>query len=269
METLQSFILGIIQGITEFLPISSTAHLILFPWLFNFEDKGLPFNIALHFGSLFAIIFYFKADLKEIIKGFSESLISGSFTQSEQGKLGLYLIIATIPAVIAAVLFENYVSGILRNPIYIAFFLFIFAILLYVSEKSTKREKSISEMGIIDCLFFGFSQAFAIIPGVSRSGVTITGGLFRNYKRDEAAKFSFLLGIPLIIGAAIFELRHLKFESLTSLSFVVGVLTSFISAFLVIKFFLKYLKTKSFTPFVVYRILLSILIVFVDLYFKS
>lgn len=269
METLQSFILGIVQGITEFLPISSTAHLVLIPWLFNWQDQGLPFNVALHFGSLFATIFYFRDDLSNIKDGFISSLKKRSFKDSEDGKLGLYLLIGTIPVVIFALLFEKYAAGILRKPLCIAAFLFVFGILLYISEKSTRREKSISDLNITDCLFFGVAQAFAIIPGVSRAGVTITGGLFRNYKRDEAAKFSFLLGIPLIIGATIFELRHIEPGSMLSVSFIVGVLTSFVSAFLVIKFLLRYLKTKTFKPFVLYRILLSIFIFAFYFYIKN
>ncbi len=268
METLQSFILGIVQGITEFLPISSTAHLVLVPWFFNWQDQGLPFNVALHFGSLFATIFYFRSELKNITIGFFSAISNRSFKDSEDGKLGLFLIIGTIPVVIFAILFESYAAGILRDPTCIAIFLFVFGVLLYISEKSTKREKSISDLNITDCLFFGFAQAFAIIPGVSRAGVTITGGLFRNYKRDEAAKFSFLLGIPLIIGATIFELRYIEPGSILSVSFIVGVLTSFVSAFLVIKFLLRYLKTNTFKPFVLYRILLSIFIFAFYFYFR-
>lgn len=269
MEILQSFILGIVQGITEFLPISSTAHLILVPWLLDWQDKGLPFNVALHFGSLFAIIFYFRREVADITTGFIKCVLSGKFEESGDGKLGFLLLVATVPAAVFAVLFEKYAAGMLRNPLFVAMFLSGFGILLYIAEKTTKREKSISQLNIVDSLFFGVAQAFAIIPGVSRSGVTITGGLFRNYKRDEAAKFSFLLGIPLIIGAAAFELRNIRIESLMSMYFLIGVFTSFVSAFLVIKYFLRYLKTNTFTPFVIYRILLSMVILYLNFYIKN
>lgn len=269
MDIIQSFILGIVQGITEFLPISSTAHLIIVPWLFDWYDKGLPFNVALHFGSLFAIIYYFRKEVADITKGFFKCIVSGSFEDSDDGKLALYLIVATVPASISGLVFEKYAIGVLREPVYVASCLFLFGILLFISERSTKREKSIYQLNIADSLVFGFAQAFAVMPGVSRSGVTITGGLFRNYKRDEAAKFSFLMGVPLIAGATVYELRLVELDSLLSPYFVAGVISSFLSAFFVIKYFLRYLRTNTFTPFVIYRVILSMLIFILGFYIRS
>ena len=263
MEILRSFILGIIQGITEFVPISSTAHLIIVPWLFSWEDQGLAYSVALHFGSLFAILFYFRTDILRIISGLFNCINCRSLKVSSDGRVGFYLAVATVPVVIVGIFLEGYVSGVFRNPKFVGIFLFLFAILLYLSEKKTKREKSINQMNFVDSLFFGIAQSFAIFPGVSRAGVTITGGLFRNYKREEAAKFSFLLGIPAITSATIFELGQIDYNSVVTYSFLVGVLASFVSAFFVIKFLLNYLKTKTFTPFVIYRILLSIYILVV------
>ncbi|NIP29394.1 MAG: undecaprenyl-diphosphatase UppP [Candidatus Dadabacteria bacterium] len=268
MEILRSLILGIVQGITEFLPISSTAHLIIVPWLFSWEDKGLVYSVALHFGSLFAVLFYFRKDLHNIVNGFFECVSNRSFKNSVHGKTGLYLIIGTIPALIFGFLFEGYASGMFRDPVYVAILLFVFGLLLYFSENRSKKEKGMDDINLVDCLFFGVAQSIAIFPGVSRAGVTITGGLLRNYKRDEAAKFSFLLGIPTIIGAIILEFRHIEYGLIITPSFFVGVIGSFVSAFLVIKFLLLYLKTGTFTPFIIYRILISVFIIILVFVYK-
>lgn len=264
MDFIQSLILGIIQGITEFLPISSTAHLVITPWLFLWKDGGLPFNIALHAGSLLAIISYFRNEWLKIIKNFFKCVIQGSFENNHDAKLGIFLIVGTIPAIISGILFEKYASGILRNPEYIAFSLALFAIFLFISDRKSSNQKEIIDLNYIDCLFFGIAQAFAIIPGVSRSGVTITGGLLRNFKRDEAAKFSFLLGAPLIFAATIFESRHLELSSVLSPPFLGGVIASAITAFIVIKYLLRFLKTQNYTIFVVYRLVLAAVIILVS-----
>ena len=194
MEIAQSIILGLIQGITEFLPVSSTAHLFLIPWLFSWQDQGLPFTVALHVGSLFAILYCFREELVLIMRDFFCGLRSFSFEGRQDGKTGVYLIIATLPAVVTGFLFESYASGVLRDPLAVAAFLLGFGALLYISDRKTAASKTLRDMNLADALFFGVAQAFAILPGASRAGVTITGGLFRNYRREEAARFSFLLG---------------------------------------------------------------------------
>ena len=263
MDFVHSVILGIIQGITEFLPISSTAHLVITPWLFSWQDQGLPFNIALHAGSLIAIISYFKNEWIKIGNNFFKCLSQGSFADNKDGKLGIFLIVGTIPGIISGIVFEKYASGILRDPIYIAASLAVFAIFLFISDRRSKNQKGIYDLNFVDCLYFGTAQAFAIIPGVSRSGVTITGGLLRNFKRDEAAKFSFLLGAPLIFAATIYESRHLDFSSILSPSFFGGVAASAITAFIVIKYLLKFLRTQNYTIFVIYRLILAVFIILI------
>lgn len=265
MDLLQSLILGAIQGITEFFPVSSTAHLVLLPWFFSWTDQGLPFNVALHMGSLLAIIYYFWRDWILIIREFIESVKSGSFEGRPNGKTGLYLIIATIPGALAGILFEQYAAGILRHPLAIAFTLSFFGVLLYFSDRTSKKNREVREMNFYDCIIIGLSQAFAIIPGVSRSGVTITGAMFRNLNRQEAAKFSFLLGAPLIAGAGVFEARHLEYSAVMSVPFIAGVLASAVFAFLAIKFLLKFVKKSSYTVFVIYRLGLAVLIAFLYL----
>ncbi len=266
MDLLQSIILGAVQGITEFLPISSTAHLVLVPWFFSWKDQGLPFNVALHVGSLVAIIFVFWRDWVHIIGEFVRSVFKGSFDGRPNGRIGLYLIIATVPGGLAGFLFEEQAVGVLRNPLSIAFFLSAFAILLYLSDRFSKKRKSVTDMNIADCLIIGLSQALAIIPGVSRSGVTITGAMMRGFKRDEAAKFSFLMAAPLIAGAGVFELRHLDPASVTSTPFIAGLLTSAVFAFLAIKFLLKFVRSASYTVFVIYRLALAMIIATLYLY---
>lgn len=265
MDLLQSIILGAVQGITEFFPVSSTAHLVLLPWFFSWTDQGLPFNVALHMGSLIAIIYYFWRDWILIIKEFLQSVLKGSFEGRPNGKTGLYLVIATVPGALAGLLFEEYAAGLLRHPLSIAFSLSFFGVVLYFSDRVSKKNKTVGEMNIVDCIIIGLSQALAIIPGVSRAGITITGAMFRNLNREEAAKFSFLLGAPLIAGAGVFEARHLEYSAVMSVPFIAGVLASAVFAFLAIKYLLRFLRKSSYTVFVIYRLGLAVLIAFLYL----
>jgi len=269
LDSIQSFILGVIQGIAEFLPVSSTAHLILSPWILSWQDPGLPFNVALHLGSLIAILAYFRSDWKHITSEFVKCTLKGSYKESIHGKTGLFLIIGTVPGVISGFVFEPYASGILRNPLYIAIALALFGLLLLLADKKTTNEREIKDMNLMECIYFGISQAFAIIPGSSRSGVTITGGLIRNFKRDEAARFSFLLSAPLIAGATVLESRHMDIETLTSISFITGVASSTITSYLVIRFLLGFLKKQNFKIFVFYRLALAFVIIALTLMNKA
>lgn len=266
MDLIQSIILGAVQGITEFLPISSTAHLVLVPWFLSWQDEGLPFNVALHVGSLVAIIFFFWRDWAVIIDEFVRSVFKGSFEGRPNGRIGVYLLIATVPGGLAGLVFEEQAAGILRNPLSIAFFLSLFAILLYLSDRFSKKRKSVADMNVTDCIIIGLSQALAIIPGVSRSGVTITGAMMRGFRRDEAAKFSFLMAAPLIAGAGVFEVRHLGLSAVTSTPFVAGFLASAVFAFLAIKFLLGFVRNASYTVFVIYRLVLAVVMAFFYLY---
>ena len=266
MDLLESIILGAVQGITEFFPISSTAHLVLLPWFLSWKDEGLAFNVALHVGSLIAIIYYFREEWVKIVTEFLRCLPTLNFSANPDGKMGLYLIIATIPGAIAGVLFESQASGLLRHPLYIAFSLSFFGLLLYLSDRYSKKNRSAGDINLTDCIIIGVSQAFAIFPGVSRSGVTITGAMMRGLKREEAAKFSFMLAAPLIAGAGVFESRHLEASSVLSLPFAAGILASAVFAFLAIKYLLRFVRSRSYTVFVIYRLVLAVVIVFIYLY---
>ncbi len=265
MDIFQSIILGIVQGIAEFFPISSTAHLALIPWIFSWKDPGLSYNVALHFGSLFAIIIYFRKTWQLIITEFLQGIFKLSFTNLHYGRLGLFIIIATIPAVISGLLFVKYAAEILRDPMIIAASLLIFGLLLLYSNSVSKEERSIKNMTVTDCLIIGLAQAFAIIPGASRSGVTISGAHLRNFTTEEAAKFSFMLAAPLIIGATVYESKNLAIASIVQIPFLVGIIVSAIFALLAIKYLLRFVRFSGYKYFVYYRIVLAFVIVLIQM----
>ncbi len=254
-------ILAIIQGIAEFLPISSSAHLIIFRDLFNIgssitEEITLSFDIALHFGTLLAIgIYFFKDFINMIIKGFSKS------KSDSENKMLWYLVIATIPAAIAGVFLEDIVDSLIRGNFYvIGSALIVMGIIIYVADKKFDSNRAIKDITIIDAIIIGCSQAFALIPGFSRSGTTIATGRILKLDRESAAKFSFYLSAPVVLGAVISQL--LKDNTISLIFgnidiFLTGILVAFISGLLCISFLLKYLRKNDFKLFMWYRILLG------------
>ena len=261
---LSVIILGIIQGIAEFLPISSSAHLIIFRDLFGIgsnigEDIALSFDIALHLGTLIAIIIYFFKDFWSMfIKGITKG------TKDKEGKLLWYIIIATIPAAIAGLLFEDIIENAIRtNFILIAIALIAMGIIIFIVDKKFKAKKTIKSMSIKDAIIIGCSQAFALIPGFSRSGTTIATARVMNLKKEDAAKFSFYLSAPVVLGAVVIHLLKNGFSLIyANLSiFLVGVLVSFIAGLLCIEFLLKYLKKHDFKIFMIYRIILGVVVI--------
>jgi undecaprenyl-diphosphatase len=265
LSLIQSLILGLIQGVSEFFPVSSTAHLVLLPWFFSWHDPGLPYDVALHIGTLLALIYYFWREWSAIGVELVGGVFNSGFKDYPNGRMGLIIIIACIPGAVAGILFEKQASGILRDPLAIAFTLFFFGLVLYFSDRFSGRDKKISEMSVWDGLIIGLFQAISIVPGVSRSGIAITGGLMRSFKRDEAARFSFLIAAPIIAGAAVFESRHLDFATVASLPFLAGVFSSAFFGFLAIKYLLRYVQKGSYTVFVIYRVALAALIAFLYL----
>jgi undecaprenyl-diphosphatase len=247
----QAIVYGAVQGITEFLPISSTAHLILLPWALGWPDPGLAFDVALHLGTLVALLIYFRADWIALIKSAPTS------------RMARYIVAATIPGAIAGALFEHKVENALRAPQIIAMTLIGMALVLAGAELLGRRRKNLDELSWTDAMTVGVAQAFAIIPGVSRSGVTITAGLFRGMKRDAAAKFSFYLSTPLVAGAVAKKTldilkEHSGLEQLTP--FIVGILVSGIVGFFAIAFMMRYLQTHNTYLFIFYRIALGIVV---------
>ena len=256
MHTLSVIILGIIQGIAEFLPISSSAHLIIFRDLFGIgagmsKNMELAFDVALHLGTLLAIaVFFFNELLSIVIKGFTKGV------KDKDGKIMWYLVAATIPAAIFGVLFEDIIEGAVRsNYILIALALSIMGIIIYLADKFGKQEKELSKMNLKEAIIIGCSQVFALIPGFSRSGTTIAAARVLGIKREDAAKFSFFLSAPVVLGAVTLQL--LKKETLTVImnnlsTFSLGILISFITGLICIKFLLKYLHKHNFKVFMIY-----------------
>jgi len=261
MNPFQAIILGAVQGVTEFLPISSTAHLVLTPWFFGWPDPGLGFDIALHVGTLAALLLYFRAEWLQLAKG-GLRLLRGE-RKDPQARLALYLIVATIPALIVGAALSDLADSTLRNPLVIATALIVLALVLAVAERVGKRQTKLEGISAADALTVGCAQALAIIPGVSRSGVTITAGLFRGMTREAAARFSFFMSTP-IIGAAVSKavvdgVRH-GFPPVDSTSMITGILVSGIVGYLSIAFLLRYLATHSTYIFIYYRILLGLVV---------
>ncbi len=274
MNIIQSIFLGLVQGAAEFLPISSSAHLILSPWLFGFEDPGLAFDVALHLGTLTAVIFYFWKDWAEIFKITSknfqfsifnfQSISNDSIFNSKENvgypKNILYLLIlATLPGVLAGYFLESYAETIFRSPLLIAFTLSAVGVILYLGDKYHQHRKNLLGITWKDSLWIGLSQAVAIIPGVSRSGATITAGLFRGLGRQAAARFSFLLSAPIIFGAAVLNFPQLVKSGL-DIHLIAGMASSALSGYLAIKYLLKFIERSSYAVFFWYRLGLAIII---------
>jgi len=255
LTIVQAVILGLAQGLGEFLPISSSAHLVLVPWFFGWTDPGLTFDVALHVGTLVAVVLYFWRDWWQlIIKGFTD-------VRSAKGRLFWYLAAATVPGAAAGYLLEEKAETVFRSPALIAVMLILMGILLYWADRRSAKNIEMNHITFGASILIGISQALAIIPGVSRSGITMTTGLLTGMTREGAAKFSFLLSTPIILGAAMVKLPHvISNSSMITPSFVIGMLVSCITGIVSIGFLLRYVQTKNFLPFAWYRFILGALV---------
>ena len=258
MNIIWAIIMGGLQGITEFFPISSSAHLALLPWFFGFTDPGLTFDIALHFGTLVAIIIALWADWLDLAKGII------TFQKKSLTLFG-FLLLTSIPGAIFGVLLEDQAKTIFRAPLLIAVNLVVFGVILWAADRYFERIKGIKTMKWSDSLLIGLAQGLAIIPGVSRSGATITAGRGLKFKREEAVKYSFMAALPIILGASIFGLRHATMSEIVSLPWIFGFLAAVASSVWAMKFLLKYIKTNNFNVFVWWRFGLAALVIFVTL----
>lgn len=256
MNIIQAIVYGVVQGIGEFLPISSTAHLVLVPWLFGWSDPGVAFDVALHLGTAAAVIIFFFKDWI--------TLISAGFTnpKSTNGKLFWFVIIATIPGGAIGVLLDKYMEN-FRNPALIGVMLIIMGIVLYYADIRSSREIRLEGMGLKRSLIVGFSQVLAIVPGVSRSGITMSTGRFLGIDRESIAKFTFLLSTPIIVGDGLYHASKIGSEHIDKASFLVAVLTAAIVGLLSIKFLLNYLKRKGFGVFALYRFILGAAVIII------
>lgn len=254
MEIYQALILGIIQGLTELLPVSSSAHLTVIPMIFKWSVPE-AFDVALHFGTLLAIIIFFFKDWLELIKGGYNYAIKKEKTT--QGKMFWYIVLATIPGGVIGYILDHFCEDYLKNPIIIAIALIVMGIILYIVDKKAKSKVKYEDMNLKQTFLIGLSQALAFIPGVSRSGVTITTARAMGITREAAAKYTFLLSTPIVFAATVLKFKDFVFN----LPFVIGVISSFLVGLLVIKFLLQYLKKGSFKAFAIYRVIVGLLII--------
>ena len=261
IEILQAAILGIVQGLTEFLPISSSGHLIIFPKIFGWKGvlDSLEFDVALHVGTTIAVIWFFWSDWVRIVASFLRNLgtrVTGDF----DSKLFLMILVGSIPAAVVGLGFKDFIEDNTREPLLVAATLFIFALVLFVADKIGSKRREFKQIGWTEAIFVGVAQAVSLIPGVSRSGVTISAGLFRGLNRQAATRFSFLLSTPAIVGAAALSVKDLMGSSSEGnlLVFIVGTISAAIIGWLAIKFLLQFVAKNNFNIFVWYRIFLAI-----------
>lgn len=257
MTFLHAFVLALLQGVTEFLPISSSAHLILPSHLLGWPDQGLAFDVAVHLGTLTAVVAYYRRDLLAMINGAWSGVTERQMNADL--RLGLLVVLATLPAIVAGVLFKEFIENELRAVGVIVVTTLFFGAVLWLSDIVGTRSRSLTGIGWRDALLVGIAQALALIPGTSRSGITITAALFLGYKREDAARFSYLLSIPVILGAGTFKLKDLL-ESPLAVEWqfmAVGFVVSAITAYLTIVFFLRLLDRLGMLPWVMYRFALG------------
>lgn len=257
MEWWQAVILAIVQGLTEFLPISSSAHLILPSQLLGWPDQGLAFDVAVHVGTLLAVIWYFKSDIRKLIKGFISTTFLGK--PNVDGRLAWYIGLATIPAGLLGLLLNGSVEEYLRDAAVIGTTTVFFGLLLLFADSRSNLQKTLTDMPLSQAIFIGMAQAIALIPGTSRSGITMTAAMLMGYERSAAARFSFLLSIPLILLAGGYKGCELMMSghSIPWDMIIMGAIVSCVSAYICIYFFLKLIEQLSMLPFVIYRLVLG------------
>lgn len=261
IDIVQAFWLALLQGITEFLPISSSGHLVLVPRILGWPQQTVAFDVAVHVGTLFAVVYYLRQDLRIIGRSIYHRLISGS--RSSGYNLGGLIVLATLPAVLVGILIEPF-SASLRQPVVIAATTAGFAVALFVADVYGSKRRTAVDLGWKDALIIGVAQALALIPGTSRAGITITAALALGVKSGTAARFSFLLSIPIISAAGVFKGLELG-ESTVAIPwsvFATGVIVSAVSSWLVIAMFLRWVERIGMLPFVFYRLILGALIFF-------
>lgn len=263
MSGLQVVILAIVQGLTEFLPISSSGHLVLVPVLLNWSDQGLAFDVAVHFGSLLAVLIFFRTDIYALLRGGIQVL--GANVNTIESRMALGIALGTIPAALAGLLFVDWIEANLRSPMVIVFTLSGYAVLMILADRLGRRTREIASVQIKDAILIGLAQALALVPGTSRSGVTITTAMALGFERQDAARFSFLLAVPVILLATSYSLFGLLSSAAPVAwgQLAVGVLVSGIVAYLSIEFFMRFVSRIGLLPFAIYRIVLAAVILYV------
>ncbi len=257
MDAFRAVVLAAIQGLTEFLPVSSSGHLVLPQTLFGWEDQGLAFDVAVHVGSLLAVLWYFRAEVRGILGDWFGSLLGGG--QSDNSRLGWMVIVATIPAVIAGLIFNDFIELNLRTGYVLATTTLVFGIILGVVDRYAKHSRHLADIGLRIALIVGFAQAIALIPGTSRSGITITAALMMGLSRSDSARFSFLLSMPIIAAAGSYKLLEL-IQSSAAVPWgylFIGFAVSAATAYACIHVFMNWVERMGMMPFAIYRVILA------------
>ena len=262
MSAIEAIVLGLVQGLTEFLPISSSGHLRIVPALLGWEDPGAAFTAVIQLGTMAAVLVYFRRDLWRIAVAWLRELRTPWALRSQESKLGWYIVLGTIPISIFGLAFSDQIESGARDLYLIGSALILFSFVMLAAERVGKRDRELEEMDIRDGVFVGFAQALALIPGVSRSGATISAGLFRNFDRAAAARYSFLLSVPAVVLSGLFELRDIDDGGGASTgATIIATLAAFVSGYAAIAWLLRYLATHTLGIFVAYRIPLGVLVI--------
>lgn len=261
MSWLEAILLGILQGLTEFLPISSSAHLAIFPQLFGRPDPGASFTAVTQIGTELAVIIYFAKDIWRIAITWTRSLWRPSLRGHIDARMGWYIIIGTLPIAIAGILLEDTIQTTFRNLWVIGANLVIFGLILGLADRLGTKDRAIEKLNLKDALLYGGAQMLALVPGVSRSGATISMGLGLGYRREAATRYAFLLAIPAVVASAIFQIPDVSASAEPGLAkTIVATVVAFFVGYAVIAWLLRYLRTRSFLPFVIYRVALGTLV---------
>jgi undecaprenyl-diphosphatase len=260
MELIRAIVLGVVQGLTEFLPISSSAHLRIVPELFGWPDPGAAFTAVIQLGTMAAVLLYFWSDLWKIALTWLRSLRDRSLRGELEARMGWYLIIATVPIVLFGVAFKDQIETGARDLRLVGTMLIVFGVILYVADKAGREKRELDQLNTTDGVSIGLAQSLALIPGVSRSGATITAGLFRGFTREAAARFSFLLSVPAVVLSGVYELKDAGSGSYGLGATVVATVLAFVVGYAAIAWFLRFLVNHTVLVFVVYRVALGILV---------
>lgn len=262
MDFLRAVVLGVIQGLTEFLPVSSSAHLAIFPRFFGWDDPGASFTAVIQIGTEVAVVIYFWRDIVTIATGWVRGLFSASARTALEWRMGWFVIIGSVPIVILGLLFQDAIKTEFRRVWLIAVALIVFGLILGLAERYGLKNRPIEKLTLRDAVLFGLAQACALFPGVSRSGGTISMGLLLGYDRRAATRYAFLLAIPAVLGAGIFNLKDIPggANAYGTVPTIVATVVSFVVGLAIIHWLLEYVSKKSYTPFVIYRVGLGILV---------
>jgi undecaprenyl-diphosphatase len=262
VDFFRAVVLGLIQGLTEFLPISSSAHLAIFPKFFGWDDPGAAFTAVIQIGTELAVVLYFWRDIVTIAGGWLRGLFSAEAREALEWRMGWFVIIGSLPIVLLGVLFQDTIKHQFRHVVLIAIALIVFGLILGFAEHWGLKNRPIEKLTMRDAVLFGLAQACALFPGVSRSGGTISMGLLLGYDRRAATRYAFLLAIPAVLGAGIYNLKDIpnQANAYGTGPTIVATVISFVVGLAVIRWLLNYVSTKSYTPFVIYRIALGVLV---------